>query len=211
MKWLRKIYKVIYWLVLLALVLIAGITAISALNFPGNYKFYTVLSGSMSPAIKTGSVALVKPETKYTINEVVTFNDTNSNIPTTHRIVAIKESSNGNSYTTKGDANNTADLKPLRKSMILGKVLFSVPYAGYAIEFMKTKTGLLVMIIIAAFIIFNEVTNVKKESSRLLAERKIRKLNPEEKIEEKLDEEIIKVEEKVKKVLKKKKRKKKNV
>jgi len=207
MKWIKKIYKVIYWLVLLVLVLIAGITAVSVLNIPGNYKLYTVLSGSMKPVIKTGSIVLVKPEIKYKINEIVTFRDSNSKVPTTHRIVEIREYKDQVSYTTKGDANKTADLKPLSRLMILGKVLFSVPLVGYAVEFMKTKTGLLVMVVIAAFIIFSEVTNVKKESSRLLAERKKRKLNVEEKIEEKIDEEIIKAEDEIEKVIKKGKKK----
>lgn len=209
MKKLKVFGKIIYWLVLLVLVLIAGITAVSVLDIPGNYKFYTVLSGSMEPVIKTGSAVLVKPEAKYTINEIVTFKDSNPRVPTTHRIVKVKEDPNGTSYTTKGDANESSDLKLLSGEMILGKVLFSVPFVGYAVEFMKTKNGLIVMIVIAAFIVFNEVTNVKKESSRLLAERKKRKLNVEEKIEEKIDEEIIKAEDEVKKVIKK--RKKKNV
>ena len=204
MEWFKKIRKAIYWLVLLALVLIAGITAVSALNFPGNYKFYTVLSGSMAPVIKTGSVALVKPEAKYKINEIVTFKNTNSRVPTTHRIVEIKEYKDQVSYTTKGDANKSSDLESLSRGMILGKVLFSVPVVGYAVEFMKTKTGLLVMIVLAAFIVVNELTNVKKESSRLLAERKKRKLNIEEKIEEKLDEGIIKAEDEIDNLFKKK-------
>jgi len=205
MKWLKKIGKAIYWLVLIALVLIAGLTAVSVLNIPGNYKLYTVQSGSMEPVIKTGSVVVVKPEAKYKINEIVTFRDANSRVPTTHRIVEIREYQDQISYTTKGDANKSFDLKPLSRGMILGKVLFSAPYVGYAVEFMKTKTGLLVMIVIAAFIIVNELMNVKKESLRLVQARKQRKLNVEEKIEEKIDEEIIKAEDEVKKVIKKKK------
>jgi signal peptidase len=207
MKILKIIGKTVYWLILLVLVFIAGITAVSIINIPGNYKLYTVLSGSMEPVIKTDSIVFVKPENKYNINEIVTFKDSNSYVPTTHRIIEIREYKDQVFYTTKGDANKSVDLKSLSKRNILGGVLFSVPFVGYAVEFMKTKTGLLVMVVIAAFIIFNEVTNVKKESSRLLAERKKRKLNIEEKIEEKIDEEIIKAEDEVKKVIKKGKKK----
>jgi signal peptidase len=157
----------------------------------------------MEPIIKTGSVVVVKPEAKYKINEIVTFKESNSKVPTTHRIVQIQEYEDRVIYSTKGDANKSIDLKTLNRNMILGKVLFSIPYVGYAVEFLKTKDGLIVIIVMAAFIVFNELSNVKKESARLLAERKQRKLNLEEKIEEKIDEEIIKGEDKLSELLKK--------
>jgi signal peptidase I len=200
---MKVIGKVIYWVVLTVLIIIAGLTAVSALNMPGNYKLYTVLSGSMEPAIKTGGIVVVKPEKEYKKGDVISFRDPMSLKTTvTHRInkVSLQEGS----YVTKGDANNSPDLSEVKKGNILGKVLFSIPFVGYAVEFMKTTNGLIVIVAIAAIIIYNELTNVKKELSRILADRKKRKLSLEEKIEEKLDEEIIKVEDEIGKVFKKK-------
>jgi signal peptidase I len=204
MKILRKVGGIFYYLILIVLVVIAGLTAISIINIPGNYKLYTVETGSMEPNVKIGSIVVVRPEPKYKINEIVTFKDSNPHIPTTHRIVEIKEYKDQVIYTTKGDANKSIDLRTLSKKMILGKVIISLPYVGYPIDFIKTKNGLLVIVVIAVIIIYNELINVKKESARLIKTRKERKLNLEEKIEAKLDEEIIKSEDEITKVFKKK-------
>jgi signal peptidase len=202
MKKLKSIGRILYWVLLLALFFVAGLTAVSALNIPGNYKMMVVLSGSMEPAIKTGSVVVVKPADSYNKGEVISFNDPRSGkTSVTHRIFEIKETEEGKAFVTKGDANDAPDMNEIKQGQIMGKTLFSLPYIGYPISFAKTQTGLIVMIIIpAVIIIYSELISIKNEAVRLIAERKKRKLTVLEKAEVVVGEEIMAVENEVKEI-----------
>lgn len=209
MEKLKIIGKTIYWLILVFLIFVAGFTAMTAFNLPGNYKMFVVMSGSMEPKIKTGSIVVVKPQKEYQEGEIVTFNDSNKpNLSVTHRIFSVKEENNTTVFTTKGDANNSPDINEIRKGQILGKEILAIPYIGYVINFTKTQTGLILVIVIpAVIIIYNELMNIKNEALRLIQERKKRKLTPAENIEEKIGEEVMEVEKEIKKMLPKKKKK----
>ncbi|MBI4709252.1 MAG: signal peptidase I [Candidatus Portnoybacteria bacterium] len=169
---MRKIFKAIYYIFIVAIAMIAILLLVSAFPIPGNLKALTVLSGSMEPAIKTGSIVLVKPSSEYGAGDIITFGKTSkTQIPTTHRIVEVKN--NGNIFITKGDANENADTKEIKKSEIIGKVLLDVPYAGYAVASAKKPIGFLFIIVIPALIIiFDEVVKIVREIKKL----KIRKL-----------------------------------
>ncbi len=163
--------KVGYWLVLTALIIVAGLTAVSALNIPGNYKLLVVLSGSMEPAIKTGSVVVVKPESSYKTGDVITFSEKNNpKITTTHRVFGIDEGG----FITKGDANNSTDSARVAAEQIIGKTIFSIPYLGYPVSFAKTQQGLLLLVIIPAIIIiiYSEILTIKNEIIRILKKDK---------------------------------------
>lgn len=209
MEKLKIIGKTMYWLILVFLIFVAGFTAMTAFNLPGNYKMFVVMSGSMEPKIKTGSIVVVKPQKEYQEGEIVTFNDSDKpNLSVTHRIFSVKEENDTKVFTTKGDANKSPDINEIRKGQILGKEILAIPYIGYIINFTKTQTGLILVIVIpAVIIIYNEFMNIKNEALRLIQERKKRKLTTKEKIEEKIGEEVIAVEKEVEKILPKKKRK----
>lgn len=165
--------KVGYWLVLTALVIVAGLTAVSVLNLPGNYKIFTVQSGSMEPAIKTGSVVVVKPESSYKTGDVITFTEKNNpKLTTTHRIFGTDEGG----FITKGDANNSTDSAKVAGNQIIGKTIFSVPYLGYPVSFAKTQKGLLILVIIPSIIIiYSEILTIKNEILKLLKKNKCEK------------------------------------
>jgi signal peptidase len=195
-KTLRKSGKVLYWLVFAVLLLVAGVIAVSGLKIPGNYKIFSVQSGSMAPAIKTGAVVIIKPFDSYQKGDVITIQDpANPKNTVTHRIFEIKEKNGLVSYVTKGDANNTPDTEARLKGNVLGKVMFSIPLLGYPIGFAKTRDGLIILVIVpATLIIYSEVISIKNETVKLLKERKKRKLTAGEKVELEVGEEEIKVE-----------------
>ena len=124
-----------------------------------------VQSGSMTPAIKMGSVVVAKPAENYQIGDVITFGPyTRTQAPTTHRIYDIKVTDGNPVYITKGDANNAPDQREITKRDIVGKVLFSIPYLGYAVDFAKKPLGFALIIIVpAALIIFDEIKNIYNE------------------------------------------------
>jgi signal peptidase len=143
-----KIFKIIYSIFVAFIVVVALLLIVSVLPITGNYKIMTVISGSMAPAIKMGSVVMVKPAADYKIGDVITFGPySKTKAPTTHRIYDIKVEGGAPVYITKGDANNAPDARELQKKDILGKVLFSVPYVGYAVDFAKKPMGFALIII----------------------------------------------------------------
>ena len=160
-----KILKVIYSIFVAFIVVVAVLLIVSVLPITGNYKIMTVISGSMAPEIKMGSVVVVKPVSDYKIGDVITFGPYNkTKAPTTHRIYDIKVVDSESVYITKGDVNNAPDSREIKKSDIVGKVLFSVPFMGYAVEFAKKPLGFALIIIVpAAIIIFDEIKKIIDE------------------------------------------------
>lgn len=117
----------------------------SSLPIDGNYEILIVESGSMEPAIRTGSVVAYIPRDSYHEGDVVTFKGTDINpMPTTHRIVAVEDGR----ITTKGDANEEPDYRILSEEEILGKVFLTVPYAGYISAYFRTPDGKAVLVVV---------------------------------------------------------------
>lgn len=124
------------------------------------------MSGSMEPAMKTGSLVIIKPAVDYKIGDIVTFGKFGkTQSPITHRIVEETVSENGTKlYTTKGDANNGNDQNKISKKDIVGKALVDIPYLGYVVDFAKKPIGFALIIIVpAAIIIVDEIKNIYGE------------------------------------------------
>ena len=163
-----RFFKIGYYFFIISLGLIALLLIFSIFPIPGNFKVMTVLSGSMEPAIKTGSIVVIKPEKNYKIGDIITFNSNGSRLPITHRIYDAKVIKNEVYYITKGDANKTPDDRKISKKEIIGKVLFSVPYLGFLIEFSKKPIGFLLLIIVPAMIIiYEEIKNIITEMKKM--------------------------------------------
>ncbi|MFA5169072.1 MAG: signal peptidase I [Candidatus Omnitrophota bacterium] len=160
-----KAKKVIYAVFLGLLTIVALLVIISAFPVTGNYKFLVVESGSMNPAIRTGSVVMVKPAEEYKIGDVITFN-TESRIEgtITHRIQDMVVVAGEVKYITKGDANEDPDPREVQESDIVGKVLLSIPLAGYAVNFAQKPIGFALIIIVpASVIIIDEIKKIYLE------------------------------------------------
>ena len=162
---MTKAFKTIYYIFVGFVGLVALLLIFSIFPIAGNYKVMTVLSGSMEPTIKMGAVVIVKPAQDYKIGDVITFNPYNqTRVPTTHRIYDIKVVEGEARYITKGDANEEPDDREIVKRDILGKVWFSVPYLGYAVDFAKKPLGFALIIVVpAVLIISDEIKKIYKE------------------------------------------------
>jgi len=140
------------------------LVVVSILPIPGNYKLLIVESGSMEPAIKTGSVVVVKPADSYKAGDVITFNDGGKDKTTTHRIADLEVITGKTYYITKGDANNAEDSNKVPETKVVGKVLTSIPYAGYLLAAAKKPIGFVLLVIVpCAMIIFEELGKIWKE------------------------------------------------
>lgn len=159
-----KVFKILYFVLSGVLFIVALFLIISILPIPGGYKVMAVLSGSMEPAIKTGSVVVVKPSAQYKIGNIITFQGKGNIIPITHRIIEMRVDKGSPLYITKGDANNAQDLREIREPEIIGKVLFSTPYIGYGINAAKKPFGFVALILIPAVIITtDQIKNIWQE------------------------------------------------
>ena len=160
-----KIFNLVYNIFCGILLVVVLLLIFSVFPITGNFKILMVQSGSMEPTIQTGSVVFVKPAKDYKINDIITFGQaTKTKAQTTHRIVDIKVQASEPIYTTRGDANNGPDQKEITKKEIIGKVLFHIPYLGYAVSFAKTKLGFILIIAVPALaIIIDEAFKIKNE------------------------------------------------
>jgi len=152
------------------LLLIGLLVAISLLPIKNNYKLYSVMSGSMKPYIPVGSLAVIVPSPTYQQGDVITFishgakSDADT---TTHRITNIARDGNQNLFTTKGDANEDADAKPVLENRVIGKYIGGIALAGYLLRYLITLPGLIGLIAIPALIIIaEEIKNIITELKR---------------------------------------------
>lgn len=161
--------KIAYYLFITIVVAFALLLAASLFPITGNYKVKIVLSGSMEPELPIGSLIFLKPETNYSIGDIVTFGkDTKTDVPTTHRIVSVREEGSERYYRTKGDANDNEDARETKGSEVLGRVFFGIPYVGYVLDFAKKPIGFVLLILLPALvIILDEIGNVWREVRKL--------------------------------------------
>lgn len=86
---------------------------------------YVVLSGSMTPTFKPGSVIYTHDSGHYEPGDAITFVHDGELI--THRIV--RKTSDG--FVTKGDARTYPDSFVVQPDQIRGEVVLSIPLYGY--------------------------------------------------------------------------------
>lgn len=106
------------------------------------YEIYTVISGSMEPAIPVGSLVYVQPgapEDAETDDVIAFHSSMDTGAIITHRV--IKNDIVTGQIHTKGDANEKEDLYPVGYDYYMGKVVYSVPVLGRVLAFFVTFHG----------------------------------------------------------------------
>lgn len=106
-----------------------------------NTAILVVLTGSMEPTIKSGEMIIIKEQTDYNVDDIVTYKE-DRNFFVTHRIINKYE----NKYETKGDNNNLID-EPIDKDQIEGKVIYHSKVCGFFILYLLKPITLIVIII----------------------------------------------------------------
>lgn len=161
----KKTYWNILTYIIYAIVIIFALLAISAKYSFWGIRMLVVKSGSMEPSIKTGSLVIDKEFSSYNIGDIITFKEREKPTETiTHRIANIETTNNIQLFTTQGDANGTPDGTKITSGDILGKVIFKIPFLGYAVAFTRTLPGLIILVVIpATIIIYDEINKIKEE------------------------------------------------
>lgn len=125
-------------------------------NFFG-YQIKTVLSGSMEPGIQTGSIVSLIPGgdmNRFKAGDIITFRESTDKL-VTHRIVEVLHDGNGLiSYRTKGDNNDAPDLEAVPSGNVVAEYSgFTIPYAGYAMNFANSRAGSLALLVIPGLLL----------------------------------------------------------
>lgn len=178
MKIAKLLLSLLTWSLAIGVTFLAAVLFLSKFETPVKFRIFYVESGSMEPAIPTGSMVVVRTGETFNEGEVITAKSTmGANTTVTHRIEEkiINEETGVVLYRLKGDANEEADRDLVNQNRVIGKVLLHVPFLGKVIAFSQSQIGFMVMIIMPATILaYNEVMTIKTEVLRLL-EKKRRK------------------------------------
>ncbi|MBH0169145.1 signal peptidase I SipW [Fictibacillus sp. 18YEL24] len=152
LKWVNHLITFLLSLLLIALVFSVIISKASG-GEPQimGYQLKSVLSGSMEPGIKTGSVIAIKPGgdmTRFQKGDVITFKVSNDKL-ITHRVMGVKGAGDNTQYITKGDNNNTEDLDPVLAANVVAEYKgFTIPYTGYLLNAAQSKAGSALLLIL---------------------------------------------------------------
>ncbi|MCD2261479.1 signal peptidase I [Dietzia aurantiaca] len=97
--------------------------------FALNISLIMFKTGSMSPTIPAGSLAIVReiPASDIRVGDVTTVSRGDDNLPVTHRVISTTPIGSGAySIEMKGDANGSADMEPYEVTEVK-KVLWHAP------------------------------------------------------------------------------------
>lgn len=110
------------------------------------WNMFSVDSSSMTPKLPVNSLILVQkiePE-KIEVGDIVTYILNDNNILVTHRVVEIDSAKQ--TFTTKGDANESNDSAPVHWGNVVGKVVFCVPGLGTPLRIITAEENRIAVI-----------------------------------------------------------------
>lgn len=129
---------------LLGVVLAIGVAAIALPRFTGAVPL-TVLSGSMEPALPTGTLLVVRPLAQDQLREIhigdVISYQPNPNDPmlVTHRVIGITSMQDGGFvFTVKGDANSEPDA-PVQGIQVRAVLWYAIPGLGWVNDAVNSR------------------------------------------------------------------------
>ena len=124
------------------------------------YRYYTILTPSMSPAYNVGDMIFVQLKGPEDINEgdVITFNPSQySDAYLTHRVTEKIVDYQGTGVTcfrTRGDANDSEDSFLIESDRVIGTVNFGIPYLGFVVRFIQLRWYIVLPIVIMVAVFF---------------------------------------------------------
>ena len=133
-------------------IIIAVILCMIPLALPKllGYATFNVVSGSMEPEIRVGSMVLVKEADPEEIapGDVIAFRGSRDGSVVTHRVVANDTALQ--EFTTKGDANEQEDMEPVPYSSLIGRVERHYPAVGGLMAALTSGAGKISLLMILA-------------------------------------------------------------
>ncbi|MCC9023121.1 signal peptidase I SipW [Bacillus nakamurai] len=156
MKKTMKLISNILYVVIFSFIIVLTLTVISTRASGGEpsifgYTLKSVLSGSMDPEFKTGSLIAVKKIPDVTAlkeGDVITFTQDDGSA-VTHRIIGITKKDGRLLFETKGDHNAAPDAAPVQSEQVMAQYTgYQLPYAGYVIHLASQPIGTAILLIV---------------------------------------------------------------
>lgn len=144
-RWYLRALSATVSVLLCAVAALAIVVAVACRVSPsGQYVVFghpvmTMLSGSMTPVLRTGDLIVDNPVTPAQardlhVGQIISVREApGSTSIITHRIVAVQVRDGAVSYITKGDDNNAADTAPRPASDVVGVFSHDIPRGGYVL------------------------------------------------------------------------------
>lgn len=164
----RRLWQVVSWAATLMVVgvMVAVIGLVTVPRMLG-WQGLIVLSGSMEPTLKTGSLAFVMPASAHEIEagDVITYRREGSRKTlVTHRVVEVLRADQSVEFVTQGDANTAPDASPISEEQFVGLVRYYLPFIGNVIDALHDRTNYYIFLgIPAGLLILNEVASIRTE------------------------------------------------
>ena len=139
-------------LILNVSLIIRSFTAPDEVPRVGKWLPLVVMTDSMYPEIHSGDLIIcqVKDAEEVQVRDVISFFDPagNGTSVVTHRVIEIKNEDGRIAFITQGDANNTADARPVPAEKLVGVYHTRIAGVGNVIMFMQTTQGLLLCVVL---------------------------------------------------------------
>jgi len=137
-----------------ALVVVSALAVSLAPRLLG-YSSVVVYGGSMADSVPIGSIAVTEEVSTEDVGvgDVIVFHPpaTSPNSSTLmHRVVSVREEDGQRLFRTKGDANATPDPWEMGIEGRGSRVVYSVPYVGYLVDFAGTPLGWTLLLFLPA-------------------------------------------------------------
>ena len=114
------------------------------------------MSGSMEPAVSTGSIVYIAKNVKPELIEerdIIAFR-VGERMQVMHRVMKVDREEK--TFITKGDANASADIGPVGYDSYEGKVIGHIPAIGYLVQKLQSRVGVAIMCGCIAFLVLLE-------------------------------------------------------
>jgi signal peptidase len=139
----------------MAIGLCAGMLTAAVAPMAFGLRPFTVLSGSMEPALDTGDMVVDRQiaPAEARRGDIVTFKDPRGQgRMITHRLRGVSVAGGTARMTTKGDANDTTETWTVPADGRIGRVAYRLPKLGYALSATHGRNGKLLFIVFPALL-----------------------------------------------------------
>jgi signal peptidase len=146
-----------------------------------------VRSGSMSPAMPVGALAVAVPiaPEDVKVGDIITFKPPpdptikNPDVTVSHRVVEV-QNEEGLYFVTKGDANEEPDPFLLPAANVLGKVIFNIPRLGYVMNsimrYIRSWLGFILLVCIPLVVLVGSTIRDVNRSHNVRLKRLARRV-----------------------------------
>ena len=135
-----------------------GATQVGPLVLGTSSPLLAIATGSMVPTLNRGDLVIVEHASPSTIEAgtIIAFHVSCLPAPTVHRVFRIVQNGSFPVYQTKGDANPTPDPCLVPFQDVIGRVVATVPYAGFFVLDPLLDVAVVALIVVVALLVPTE-------------------------------------------------------